>query len=79
MNHQHDILPPALTDKELFDSLGINAEQHNDDQPISISGKCHVNTPMLVLFDVDNSSLLLVCPTCSQLVTRVAVKKTEVH
>lgn len=79
MNQDIESLPPALTDKELFDSLGIDAEQRNDKQPVSISGKCHVNTPMFALFDVDNSSLILVCPTCSQLVTRIAIKKTEVH
>ena len=66
--------PPALTNKELEDKLG-----HNHGQPISISGRCHANSPMIVLFDSDSSTLLLICPTCSTAIARIAVAKTEVH
>ena len=79
MNQNNMLLPPALTDKELFDSLGVIVAQHDDDQSISISGKCHINTPMIVLFEVEHSSLILVCPTCGKLITRIAIKKSEVH
>lgn len=73
---QHS-LPPALTDKELEDALGTAVCKNSE--PITISGKCHTGAPMLVVFDVTNSSLLLVCPTCQQLVTRIAVAKSSVH
>lgn len=70
-------LLPALTDKELADTLGsaMNKEQ----QLITISGKCHMSAPLVVIFEVGSSSLLLVCQACGQMVARIAVEKSAVH
>lgn len=68
-------LPPALTDKQLADSLGGAPAG----QSITISGKCHMNAPLIAIFEVEESALLLVCPACGLVVTRIAIEKSAVH
>ncbi len=65
----------GLTDQELIDTLGAHKHNH----PIQIVAKCHEGVPMVVLFDAESSSIILVCPQCKTPVTRIAVAKSVVH
>lgn len=68
-------LPPALTDQELEDRLGSKRAE----QPIVISGGCHMGAPTVVFFEGESSLLLLVCSACGQPITRIAVAKSTMH
>ncbi len=70
---------PALTNKEIEDTLGVGAGKRRDNNPIVITGKCHPDLPLNIVFETEGPSLALICTVCHNLVVRIAIEKTELH
>ncbi len=70
---------PALTNKEIEDTLDVGKGKRRGNDSIVITGRCHPNLPLSVVFETEGPSLALICTVCHNLVVRIAIEKTQVH